>query len=89
MPTLIAVPPKYSLLFISKILIMILLYLSWFYGSRIITNYIYKSAGHAFANHRRAETYQAEVTHEADARTFSFFEKWLETTDETKSFSKD
>lgn len=27
--------------FISKILIMILLYLSWFYGSRIITNYIY------------------------------------------------
>ena len=54
-----------------------------------ITKYIYKSAGHAFANHRRAETYHAEVTHEADARTFSFFEKWLETTDETKSFSKD
>ena len=51
-----------------------------------ITNYIYKGAGHAFANHRRAETYQAAVTREADERTFAFFEQWLETIDETQNF---
>ena len=33
-----------------------------------------------------ADTFQAEVTREADERTFEFFEKWLETTDETQGF---
>lgn len=42
-----------------------------------ITGYVYEGAGHAFANHRRADTYRTEATREADARTFAFFDKWL------------
>ena len=33
---------------------------------------------HAFANHRRPDTYDAAVTKVADTRTFAHFRKWLE-----------
>ncbi len=46
------------------------------------TTYVYEGAGHAFANHRRADTYQEETTRKADGRTFPFFEKWLSPADQ-------
>lgn len=42
-----------------------------------VTTYVYEGAGHAFANHRRPDTYREAATRTADERTFASFEKWL------------
>lgn len=42
-----------------------------------ITEYVYEGVGHAFANHRRADTYSEAATQKADERTFAFFNKRL------------
>lgn len=52
-----------------------------------ITKYVYEGAGHAFANHRRADTYREEVTRQADDQTFAFFKKWLGTTAQARTAS--
>lgn len=47
------------------------------YGNPNIEAFVYPGMVHAFANHRRPDTYNAEVTRKADARTFTHFRKWL------------
>lgn len=42
-------------------------------GNANITPYIYETAGHAFANPARPETYMEEVAREAHRRTFDLF----------------
>jgi|SRR5215203_1500582 len=42
-----------------------------------VTSYIYPGVGHAFANHRRPDTYDEGATRQADDRTFSFFRSYL------------
>ena len=42
-----------------------------------VVHYVYKQAGHAFANHRREDTYREDATRAADHRTFALFEKQL------------
>jgi carboxymethylenebutenolidase len=39
--------------------------------------FVYPGLVHAFANHRRPDTYNAEVTKVANTRTFAHFRKWL------------
>ncbi len=38
---------------------------------------VYPGMVHAFANHRRPDTYNEAVTKQADAQTFAHFRKWL------------
>lgn len=38
-----------------------------------VKTYVYDGAGHAFANHRRPDTYRDQATKLADSRTFAFF----------------
>jgi carboxymethylenebutenolidase len=40
--------------------------------------HVYPNAVHAFANHGRPNTYNAEATAQADARTLAFFRQWLD-----------
>jgi carboxymethylenebutenolidase len=47
-------------------------------GNPNIESFVYPKMVHAFANHRRPDTYDAEVTKIADTRTFAHFRKWLE-----------
>lgn len=42
-----------------------------------IQPFVYPGMVHAFANHRRPDTYNDEVTKVADSRTFAHFRKWL------------
>ena len=46
-------------------------------GNKSVSPYIYEDAVHAFANHRRSDTYNEAATKSADSRTFSFFRKEL------------
>jgi carboxymethylenebutenolidase len=47
-------------------------------GNPNVTSYIYPGVGHAFANHRRPDTYDERATRQADERTFSFFRTRLD-----------
>ncbi len=47
-------------------------------GNSNVQPFVYPKMVHAFANHRRPDTYDAAVTKVADARTFAHFRKWLE-----------
>jgi carboxymethylenebutenolidase len=47
-------------------------------GNSSVQPFVYPKMVHAFANHRRPDTYDAAVTQVADARTFAHFRKWLE-----------
>src|SRR5436190_16293443 len=47
-------------------------------GNPNVQAFVYAKMVHAFANHRRPDTYDAAVTRVADARTFAHFRKWLE-----------
>ena len=47
-------------------------------GNSNVQSFVYPKMVHAFANHRRPDTYDAEVTKVADTRTFAHFRKWLE-----------
>ena len=47
-------------------------------GNPNVQPFVYPKMVHAFANHRRPDTYDAAVTEVADARTFAHFRKWLE-----------
>jgi carboxymethylenebutenolidase len=46
-------------------------------GNPHIQPFVYPKMVHAFANHRRPDTYDAAVTKVADTRTFAHFRKWL------------
>jgi carboxymethylenebutenolidase len=46
-------------------------------GNPNVQAYVYPKMVHAFANHRRPDTYDAAVTKVADTRTFAHFRKWL------------
>ena len=46
-------------------------------GNPNVQAYVYPKMVHAFANHRRPDTYDEAVTRVADARTFAHFRKWL------------
>ena len=46
-------------------------------GNPHVQPFVYPGMVHAFANHRRPDTYDAAVTKQADARTFAHFRKWL------------
>ena len=47
-------------------------------GNPHVQPFVYPGMVHAFANHRRPDTYDAAVTKQADTRTFAHFRKWLE-----------
>ena len=47
-------------------------------GNPNVQPFVYPGMVHAFANHRRPDTYDEAVTKVADARTFAHFRKWLE-----------
>ena len=47
-------------------------------GNSNVQPFVYPKMVHAFANHRRPDTYDAAVTKVADERTFAHFRKWLE-----------
>ncbi len=47
-------------------------------GNPNVEPFVYPGMVHAFANHRRPDTYNEAVTKVADARTFAHFRKWLE-----------
>jgi carboxymethylenebutenolidase len=47
-------------------------------GNPNVQPFVYPKMVHAFANHRRPDTYNEAVTKQADARTFAHFRKWLE-----------
>jgi carboxymethylenebutenolidase len=49
-------------------------------GNPHVQAIVYPGMVHAFANHRRPDTFNAEVTRQADARTFAHFRKWLAVT---------
>src|SRR5262249_50507515 len=46
-------------------------------GNPNVQPFVYPKMVHAFANHRRPDTYNAEVTKVADARTFAHFRQYL------------
>ena len=46
-------------------------------GNAHVQPFVYPGMVHAFANHRRPDTYDAAVTKQADTRTFAHFRKWL------------
>lgn len=46
-------------------------------GNPHVQPFVYPGMVHAFANHRRPDTYDAAVTKQADTRTFAHFRKWL------------
>ena len=46
-------------------------------GNPNIQPFVYPGMVHAFANHRRPDTYNEGVTKVADTRTFAHFRKWL------------
>jgi len=46
-------------------------------GNAHVQPFVYPGMVHAFANHRRPDTYDAAVTKRADTRTFAHFRKWL------------
>ncbi len=46
-------------------------------GNSNVQAFVYPKMVHAFANHRRPDTYDEAVTKTADARTFAHFRKWL------------
>jgi carboxymethylenebutenolidase len=46
-------------------------------GNPNVQAIVYPGMVHAFANHRRPDTYDEAVTKVADARTFAHFRKWL------------
>jgi carboxymethylenebutenolidase len=46
-------------------------------GNPHVQPFVYPGMVHAFANHRRPDTYDAAATKQADARTFAHFRKWL------------
>jgi carboxymethylenebutenolidase len=46
-------------------------------GNPDVQAFVYPNMVHAFANHRRPDTYNEGATRQADARTFSHFRKWL------------
>lgn len=46
-------------------------------GNENVESHVHPDVGHAFANHRRADTYDEAATKTADARTFAFFRKFL------------
>jgi carboxymethylenebutenolidase len=46
-------------------------------GNPHVQPFVYPGMVHAFANHRRPDTYNEAVTKTADARTFAHFRKWL------------
>ena len=48
-------------------------------GNPKVQAFVYPGMVHAFANHRRPDTYDAAVTKVADTRTFAHFRKWLAT----------
>jgi carboxymethylenebutenolidase len=48
-------------------------------GNPNVQPFVYPKMVHAFANHRRPDTYDAVVTKQADTRTFAHFRKWLAT----------
>jgi carboxymethylenebutenolidase len=48
-------------------------------GNPNVKYYIYPGVGHAFANHRRPDTYSEAATRQADALTFAFFRRLLQT----------
>lgn len=47
-------------------------------GNSNVIIHAYGNAKHAFANHHRPDTYNAEITQRADARTFEFFKSNLQ-----------
>src|SRR5436190_2439958 len=47
-------------------------------GNPNVQPFVYPGMVHAFANHRRPDTYSEAVTKVADRRTFAHFRKWLE-----------
>jgi carboxymethylenebutenolidase len=47
-------------------------------GNPNVQPFVYPKMVHAFANHRRPDTYNETATKQADARTFVHFRKWLE-----------
>ena len=47
-------------------------------GNPNVQPFVYPGMVHAFANHRRPDTYNEAVTKVADTRTFAHFRKWLE-----------
>ena len=46
-------------------------------GNPNVQAFVYPGMVHAFANHRRPDTYSEEVTKVADTRTFAHFRQWL------------
>ena len=46
-------------------------------GNPNVQPFVYPGMVHAFANHRRPDTYNEMVTKVADTRTFAHFRKWL------------
>jgi carboxymethylenebutenolidase len=46
-------------------------------GNNNVQAFVYPKMVHAFANHRRPDTYNEAATKQADARTFTHFRKWL------------
>jgi carboxymethylenebutenolidase len=46
-------------------------------GNQNVQAFVYPGMVHAFANHRRPDTFDPAVTKQADARTFAHFRKWL------------
>jgi carboxymethylenebutenolidase len=46
-------------------------------GNPNVQTFVYPGMVHAFANHRRPDTYSEEVTKVADTRTFAHFRQWL------------
>ena len=46
-------------------------------GNPHVQPFVYPGMVHAFANHRRPDTYDAAVTKQADTCTFAHFRKWL------------
>jgi carboxymethylenebutenolidase len=47
-------------------------------GNPNVQAFVYPGMVHAFANHRRPDTYNEAVTKVADTRTFAHFRQWLE-----------